>query len=66
MALPRVKLNYGRTVNLGNYESLRLDLSVETDVKDLSMVETAYSELQQTLQEQMADAIKRELKWLGR
>lgn len=28
----RIKVHYGRTVNLGNYESMRMEIGTETDV----------------------------------
>ncbi len=33
MANDRVKVNYGKTINLGNFESLRIDVGVESDIK---------------------------------
>ncbi len=31
MAHPRVKYQKGRTINLGNFESLRVDIGIEID-----------------------------------
>ena len=28
----RIRVNYGKTINLGNYESERIDMSIEMDV----------------------------------
>lgn len=30
----RVKVSLGRTINAGNFESIRVDIGMETDVKD--------------------------------
>ncbi len=30
----KIRVNYGKTVNLGNYESERIDMSIEKDVDD--------------------------------
>lgn len=32
--MAKVKVSYGVTINLGNYESRRIDASLEFDVKD--------------------------------
>lgn len=34
MKLAKLRINYGRTINLGNYESERIDVSLETDVEE--------------------------------
>lgn len=34
MAKDRVRAGYGRTINIGNYENIRIDLSIEVDVPD--------------------------------
>lgn len=28
----RIKVSYGRTINMGNYESMRFEVGIETDV----------------------------------
>ena len=33
MANDRVKVNIGRTINLGNFESFRVDVGLEADVR---------------------------------
>lgn len=33
MAIVRLKVNVGRTYNMGNYESLRLDVGLEEEVE---------------------------------
>ncbi len=30
----RIKIEFGRTINLGNYESLRYNVSLERDITD--------------------------------
>ena len=30
----KIRVNYGKTVNLGNYESERIDISLEKDVEE--------------------------------
>lgn len=31
----KIRVNYGKTVNLGNYQSERIDLSIEKDVEEV-------------------------------
>ena len=31
----KIRVNYGKTVNLGNYESKRIDLSLEKDINEI-------------------------------
>lgn len=34
MSNERIKIEFGRTINLGNYESLRYNVSIERDIMD--------------------------------
>lgn len=34
----RIKVAYGRTFNIGNYESARIDISMEEDIPDNAAV----------------------------
>jgi len=34
MAITRVSISIGRTVNLGNYESLRMEITSESDINE--------------------------------
>ena len=34
MKITKIKVSIGRTINLGNYESARIDIGAEADIKD--------------------------------
>ncbi len=34
MKITKIKVNIGRTINLGNYESARIDLGAEADIEE--------------------------------
>ena len=34
MKTAKLRVNYGRTINTGNYESLRLDISMEIEIDE--------------------------------
>lgn len=42
-----IKFNYGRTVNLGNYESLRIDVELSSTVNETDNVESIFETLRQ-------------------
>lgn len=42
--LDRIKVNIGRTFNMGNFESLRIDAGYETDVKKGEDIDTVFAE----------------------
>ena len=42
-----IKFNYGRTVNLGNYESLRIDIELSSTVNETDNVESIFETLRQ-------------------
>jgi hypothetical protein len=63
---PRIRMNYGRTINMGNYESLRLDLSMEMDINEINDNREAFSFLQEELHHEMEKVIKKEMEFLGR
>ena len=45
----RIRVSYGRTINTGNYESKRLDLSIETDIDDSDLLDESYKDLLEQL-----------------
>lgn len=32
--MKKIKVELGKTINIGNYESIRIDLSIEKDIKE--------------------------------
>ncbi len=55
----KIKVSYGKTKNLGNYESLRLDCSVEQDI----VIGTIKSHFHQ-LYDELVDLVESKLKEL--
>ena len=49
----KIRVNYGKTVNLGNYESERIDMSIEKDVDEkdhgMSLIKT-FNELKRLVE----------------
>jgi len=41
----KIRVNVGKTVNLGNYESLRLDMSYESTIPDNCHLEDEFDEV---------------------
>jgi len=41
----RLKVNVGRTINTGNFESFRVDVGLEADIEDRVSFNEAYAEL---------------------
>lgn len=41
----RIRVSYGETINTGNYESKRIDVSLETDVPDSDDIDITYDEV---------------------
>ena len=57
MKYKKATINIGRTVNLGNFESIRLDLAIEAEVSSSSDIQ----ELETTVSKNLEDMIGREL-----
>mgnify|MGYP003114060681 CR=1 FL=1 len=57
MKYKKATINIGRTVNLGNFESIRLDLAIEAEVSSSSDIQ----ELEATVSKNLEDMIGREL-----
>ena len=41
MKQAKLRINYGRTINTGNYESLRLDISLEVEIDEILFQQSA-------------------------
>lgn len=54
----RLRVQLGLTQNLGNFESLRLDASFETDVRADETEEEAFSRAWDTVDKQVASQIE--------
>ncbi len=56
----RISISLGRTINTGNYASLRVDVSLETDLLDGEQLSPAMEELQVKCHYYLVAAIKKE------
>lgn len=56
MANDRVKVSLGRTINLGNFESFRVDVGLEADVRPNETRDARFKLLQKECEKQV-DAI---------
>ena len=54
----RIEVKVGRTINLGNYESKRIDIGVSGDIKDDDFVLTEINELYKMLEDEINKQIK--------
>lgn len=50
----RITATFGLTINLGNYESARIDCQYETDVREGETIEEAYDRAWSIVDEQIA------------
>jgi hypothetical protein len=57
MAAPRVSMMIGYTRNMGNFESLRLDVGIEIDVKEGESVDSAFNRVYEKLGDELASKI---------
>lgn len=64
MKTNQVEVSIGRTVNLGNYESLRLDFTIREEVDDAEMAETAIDKLRDRLRAHLVTAIRDEVEFI--
>lgn len=64
MKVTQVEVNYGRTVNMGNYESLRLDYTIRVVLDEGETARTQQRKMRIALREAVDKAIKDELDWL--
>lgn len=64
MTIKNIKVSYGRTVNLGNYESLRLDLSLEIERSLGDDTRDLIEEAKMYLRNEMAIQIEKEVRYL--
>ena len=58
--IKEISINYGLTKNLGNYESLRLDITLTAVVFDSENTDKVWSELMQEARSKIVDAVKTE------
>ena len=55
----KVRVRYGKTINIGNYESIRMDYEVEVELdRDEDSVPTAIDTTRDYLKDKMAADIK--------
>jgi len=52
----RLKVNIGKTINTGNFESFRVDVGLEADIDDQVPFNEAYSELFMEVSKQLTVA----------
>ena len=65
MKVKKATINMGRTVNLGNFESARFDLSIEAEVdakEDLSGLEDAVAESLSSMIDRRLDTMLSKIK----
>lgn len=64
MPKKRVRISYGRTVQSAPYESIRLDVAIEKDIKDddniLQEVDKSVNGLRQYVKTKIAETLKEE------
>ena len=65
MKMLETTLSIGRTINLGNYESLRVDLSIKAEIESPLVDQSKYSadlkSLEDVLSKNLESVIKRQL-----
>jgi len=52
----RLKVNVGRTINTGDYESFRVDVGLEADIDDKTPFNEAYADLFSEVSKQLVVA----------
>ena len=62
MKVKLVHVSYGRTINLGNYESLKLEFGVDVELEKDQAPETALHDLRHYLREQVKAGALEEIK----
>jgi hypothetical protein len=56
----KIGISMGRTINTGNYESARIDVTMEQDIDDdIQLRESAWSDLRTECKNRLADEVKR-------
>ena len=58
MKIKEVSVEYGRTINLGNYCTKRLSLTVTADVQDLKEWESLYSDIKKRIDKKAKKLLK--------
>lgn len=58
MARDRVSVHVGRTISLGNYESVRLDFGLESDVKQDENVKQAFERVRHVAESHLEEAAR--------
>lgn len=49
----RLKVNLGGTINIGNFENVKVDVGLDADIPDDSNINEKYDEIFQMLEEQI-------------
>jgi hypothetical protein len=58
--ITEIKASYGLTKNLGNFESLRLDITLSATITDGEDIDEAWGELMKEARQKLIDASKTE------
>jgi len=62
----RIRISLGKTINLGNYESLRVDVELTEDINNPFVeLAVAFSDLHQKVEDQLRSSIARATKEFG-
>ncbi len=54
MKIRKISITFGRTINLGNFESARIDIHMEADREEGDDIEDAYSDLRAEVEDRLA------------
>jgi hypothetical protein len=64
MKTTKVSVSYGRTINMGNYESLRLEYSAEAEIDDDLTIGDAFTALRHSLRFEVNEGVGKEMYFL--
>jgi hypothetical protein len=58
LAMTKVRVSLGYTVNMKNYESLRVDVAVEDEVRDAESVDEGYSRVRGFVETKLMETVE--------
>ena len=64
MKITKVSVSYGRTINMGNYESLRLEYSAEVELDPGDVAYTELKQARESLRLDLNDGLGEEMAFL--
>ncbi len=54
----RIEINIGKTINMGNYESARIDFGLAGDISDIADINEEYREMYKYLNDIISKVVK--------